>query len=129
MTSCLSECFGFSERHTADNPATKLLGVTAEWEVDKKVVCYLSDNAANITKAIQITGWTHLPGLAHTIHIVVRDALKGPQPIIDKVKAAVEYFHRSTVGAKKLKETQLHMKMDQLRPKQDCVTRWNFFDQ
>lgn len=63
--------------------------------------------------------------MAHTINLVVRDALKGPQSIIDKVKEAVEYFDRSTVGAQKLKETQLQMKMDELQPKQDCVTRWN----
>lgn len=42
-----------------------------------------------------------MPRLAHTIHLVVRDALKGPQSIINKVKEAVEYFHRSTVGAQK----------------------------
>lgn len=114
MSSCLLDCFEFSERHTADNLANKLLSVAAEWEVDKKVVCCLTDNAANITKAIQITGWTHLPCLAHAINLVVRDALKGPQPIIDKVKGAVEFFYRSTAGAQKLKETQLQIKMDEL---------------
>ncbi|XP_048826335.1 E3 SUMO-protein ligase ZBED1-like isoform X1 [Brienomyrus brachyistius] len=67
----------------------------------------------------------HLPCLAHTINLVVRDALQASKPIIDKVKEAVEYFHRSTVGAQKLKETQLQMKMEELRPKQDCPTRWN----
>lgn len=116
LSSCLLDCFEFSERHTADNLADKLKGVAAEWGLEKKVVCCLTDNAANITKAIQLTGWAHLPCLAHTISLVVR----GQQLVIDRVKEAVEYSHRSTVWAKKLKETQLQMQMAELQPKQDC---------
>jgi len=124
---CLLDCFEFSKRHTADNLAQQLLSVAAEWGVDKKVVCCLTDNAANVSKAIKTIGWMHLPCLAHTINLVVRDALglQASTPIIDKLKEAVEYFHRSTVGAQKLKETQLQMKMEEVRPKQDYPTRWN----
>lgn len=91
------------------------------------MVCCLIDNAANITNATkakghQIIGWTHLPCLAHTINLVVRDALKGPPPVINNVREAVEYFHRSTVGAQKLKETQLQMKMDE-RPRVSTPTK------
>ena len=80
---------------------------------------------ANITKAMKMFKWTHHPCLAHTINLIVRDALKVMKPTVDKVKAAVEYFHRSTVGAEKLKSTQCQMGMPELRPKQDCTTRWN----
>ncbi|XP_055740223.1 zinc finger BED domain-containing protein 4-like [Salvelinus fontinalis] len=47
------------------------------------------------------------------------------KPTVDKVKAAVEYFHRSTVGPEKLQSTQLQMGMPELRPNQDRTTRWN----
>ncbi|CAM4524170.1 unnamed protein product [Leuciscus chuanchicus] len=47
------------------------------------------------------------------------------KPTVDKVKAAVEYFHRSTVGAEKLNSTQRQMGMPELRSTQDCTTRWN----
>ncbi|KAJ8375410.1 hypothetical protein SKAU_G00059900 [Synaphobranchus kaupii] len=47
------------------------------------------------------------------------------KPTVDKVKAAVEFFHKSTVAAEKLKSTQCQMGMPELRPKQDCATRWN----
>ncbi|KAJ8333425.1 hypothetical protein SKAU_G00414330 [Synaphobranchus kaupii] len=47
------------------------------------------------------------------------------KPTVDKVKAAVEFFHKSTVAAEKLKSTQCQMGMPKLRPKQDCATRWN----
>lgn len=125
MSSCLLDCFEFSDRHTAENLAEELLRVAKEWHVDGKVVCCVTDNAANITKAVKILKWTHHPCLAHTINLIVRDALKVMKPTVDKVKAAVEYFHRSTVGAEKLKSTQRQMGMPELRPKQDCPTRWN----
>ncbi|CDQ88504.1 unnamed protein product [Oncorhynchus mykiss] len=67
----------------------------------------------------------HHPCLTHTIKLIVRDALKVMKPTVHKVKAAVENFHRSTVGAEKLKFTQCQMGMPELRPKQDCTTRWN----
>lgn len=125
MSSCLLDCFEFSDRHTSENLAEELLRVAREWQVDGKVVCCVSDNAANITKAMKMLKWTHHPCLAHTINLIVRDALKVMKPTVDKVKAAVEYFHRSTVGAEKLKSTQRQMGMPELRPKQDCTTRWN----
>lgn len=68
--------------------------------MDKKVVCCLTDNAANVTKAIQTIGWMHLPCLAHTINLVVRDALQASKPIIDKVKEAVEYSQKHHGGTK-----------------------------
>jgi hypothetical protein len=124
MSCCLLDCFEFSERHTSENMAEKLLSVAKEWRIDGKVVC-VTDNAANITKAVKILKWTHHPCLAHTINLIARDALKLTKPTVDKVKAVVEYFHRSTVGAEKLKSTQRKMGMPELRPKQDCPTRWN----
>ena len=62
-----------------------------EWQVDGKVVGCVSDNAANITKAMNILKWNHHPCLANTIILIVRDALKVMKPTVDKVKAAVEY--------------------------------------
>ncbi|KAJ8010049.1 hypothetical protein DPEC_G00070940 [Dallia pectoralis] len=70
-------------------------------------------------------GWIRHLCLANTINLIVRDAMKVMKPTVDKVKAAVEYFHRSTAGAEKLKATQNQMGMPKLRPKQDCLTRWN----
>ncbi|XP_056269527.1 zinc finger BED domain-containing protein 4-like [Pseudoliparis swirei] len=125
MVSCLLDCFEFSDRHTSDNLAEELLKVAKEWGVENKVVCCVSDNAANITKAIKTLKWTHHPCLAHTINLFVRDALKVMKPTVNKVKTIVEFIHRSTTATHKLKSTQLQMGMPELKLKQDCVTRWN----
>ncbi|KAL4009459.1 hypothetical protein ACER0C_003311 [Sarotherodon galilaeus] len=125
MVSCLLDCFEFSDRHTSENLAEELLKVAKEWDVQNKVVCCVTDNAANITKAIKILKWTHHPCLAHTINLVVRDALKVMKPAVDKVKAIVEFFHTSTTATHKLKSTQQQMGMPELKLKQECITRWN----
>ncbi|XP_051241559.1 E3 SUMO-protein ligase ZBED1-like [Dicentrarchus labrax] len=125
MVSCLLDCFEFSDRHTSENLAEQLLKVAKEWDVENKVVCCVSDNAANITKAIKTLKWTHHPCLAHTINLIVRDALKVMKPTVDKVKAIVEFLHRSATATEKLKSTQGQMGMPELKLKQECVTRWN----
>ncbi|XP_076737306.1 zinc finger BED domain-containing protein 4-like [Maylandia zebra] len=47
------------------------------------------------------------------------------KPAVDKVKAIVEFFHRSTTATHKLKSTQQQMGMPELKLKQECITRWN----
>ena len=42
----------------------------------EKVVCCVTDNAANIVKAPKILEWDHLHCLAHTINLIVREGLK-----------------------------------------------------
>ena len=86
--------------------------------MENKVVHCVSDNAANITKAITILTWTHHPCFAHTIKLFVRDALK-------VMKAMVGFFHRSTTATEKLKSTQRQMGMPEQRLKHECITRWN----
>ena len=46
------DCFDFSDRHISENLAEELLKVVKEGDMENKVVCCVSDNAANITKAI-----------------------------------------------------------------------------
>lgn len=125
MVSCLRDCFEFSDKHTSENLAEELLKVAKEWDVENKVVCCVTDNAANITKAIKILKWTHHPCLAHIINLIVRDVLKVMKPAVDKVKEIVGFFHRSTTATHKLKSTQQQMGMPELKLKQECITRWN----
>ncbi|KAM4018541.1 deformed epidermal autoregulatory factor 1 homolog isoform 2-T2 [Anomaloglossus baeobatrachus] len=125
MVSSLLECVELCESHTADNLAEELLRIAKNWQIESKVICCVTDNAANITKAIKILNWAHNPCLAHTINLIVRDSMKVMMPTLDKVKSIVEFFHRSTIATEKLKSTQRQMSMPELKLKQDCETRWN----
>lgn len=125
MESCLIDCFEFAERHTADNLADTLLRIAREWNISDKIVACVTDNAHNISLAIHKTSWKHLPCFAHTVNLIVRGGLCVIQNTLNKVKAIVEYMHRSTVAAEKLKPTQRQMGLPELKLKQDCPTRWN----
>ncbi|KAJ8933293.1 hypothetical protein NQ314_014121 [Rhamnusium bicolor] len=76
----------FAESHTAENLRNELLKSLREWDILKKVHCVITDNAFNITAAIRLTGWTHLPCLAHTINLIVQNDLKLIETIQKKGK-------------------------------------------
>ncbi|KAM4028706.1 E3 SUMO-protein ligase ZBED1-like isoform 1-T1 [Anomaloglossus baeobatrachus] len=125
MVSSLLECVELCEGHTADNLAEELLRIAENWQIESKVICCVTDNAANITKAIKILNWAHYPCLAHTINLIVGDSMKVMTPTLDKVKSIVEFFHKSPIATEKLKSTQRQMSMPELKLKQDRETRWN----
>lgn len=56
---------------------------------------------------------------------MIKDALRVVKPTVNKLKAIEEFFHKSTIATEKLKSTQRQMEMPELRPKQECATRWN----
>ncbi|XP_072389901.1 E3 SUMO-protein ligase ZBED1-like [Diabrotica undecimpunctata] len=125
LRTVLLGCFHFSNQHTSENLRNQIINVVQEWEIANKIQAIVTDNARNITSAIKLTGWSHLPCLAHTINLIVQDALKLIQPLQQKVKKIVEHFHRSTTAAEKFKEIQIQMIGKSLKLIIDVVTRWN----
>ncbi|KAF7641585.1 hypothetical protein LDENG_00276790 [Lucifuga dentata] len=125
LTSELLDCFSFTDRHTSDNLAAELQRISSEWGVKDKVVACMSDNASNTKGAIKKAGWKHVPCFAHTLNLIVREGLKHIQDLVTKVKNIVEYVHRSTVATERLRATQQQMGLEQLKLKQDVITRWN----
>jgi len=134
LGSCLLQCIRYTERHTADNLCTELRRVITEWSLEEKLVAVVTDNAANVTAAIgqlqQTDGcWTvkHLPCFAHTLNLVVQQAVQSINDLKTKVKNIVTYFHQSTAAAAKLEELQEQIRPNQrpLKFKNDVVMRWN----
>ena len=56
----------------------------------------VTDNAANIQAAVRLAGFKHVSCFAHSLNLVVQNALKTIDPLKVKVKHIVEYFHRSS---------------------------------
>lgn len=110
LESCLLDCFHMSVRHTAENIRNELIRVAQDFEITRKIVAVVTDNAANVVAAIRLTGWTHYPCLAHTINLLVRKALEIVAEIQQKIKMVVEHFHRSTVASQKFRSMQLQLK-------------------
>ena len=66
----------FVESHTAANISTLLQGVLNGYNISKhKVLIFVSDNAANITKGIHFAGCQSLPCFLHSLQLVIKDSL------------------------------------------------------
>jgi hypothetical protein len=88
LTSVLMECDHFKERHTAVNIASFLMTLAGTWNLSNKITAVVTDNAANMILAIELCKWRHVPCFAHTLNLIVQDALRNEyiQSIIQKVK-------------------------------------------
>ena len=83
-------------RHTSENLAKILSGITNKWKITNKVACVVTDNAGNMTGAIRLNHWKQLSYFAHTINLVVDSALKADPSVTGMRKACrdiVSFFH------------------------------------
>ena len=117
-----------TEAHTGAYIASTLQDSADEWHIADKVVGIATDNASNATAAVAICGWRHVPCLAHTLNLVVKDALAVHEPhqsTIKQVKDIVTFFHRSIKASDELRKVQKQLNLPELKVIQECETRWN----
>lgn len=95
-----------------------------DWNIDKdKVVVMVTDNGANIVKAVHDTlGYSkHLPCFAHTLNLVATHSMDfdNATVLVTKIKTIVTFFKKSSIAANGLRKAST-LKLIQ------CVdTRWN----
>ena len=109
------ETLKFNLSHTAKHIADALLKVAENWDISSKVVDI--DNASNIVAAVKITGWTNVPCFAHTLNLVVSEAITSDENIRNltkRCKQIITFFHQSVKGTEKLKEVQCQIKLNQI---------------
>ncbi|CAH1979230.1 unnamed protein product [Acanthoscelides obtectus] len=95
-------CESFSERHTSANLASAIRNILVEWDLENKVLIFISDNAANIKKAIkEDLQQKHFGCYAHTINLIVQNSLQSVFGILNKVKMVVAYFRRNSAAMAK----------------------------
>lgn len=121
---CLA-CEEFDQRHTLNNLANYLKNVAVEWKINYKIVAIVTDNAANITAAVNELKFRHIGCFAHSINLVVQHSLGKISGPLKKVKSIVEFFKRSSFALTKLQTIQKQLGLPQLKLKQDVITRWN----
>lgn len=121
----LIESICFEERHTADNLSSLLRNKIAEWGIESKIVCIVSDNAANILAAVRQGEWKSIGCFAHSINLLVQKALQELEDFLTKVKSIVTFFKRSSSALARLKQTQKQMNIPELKLVQEVPTRWN----
>lgn len=124
----LLRCCNFSGNHTAVNIASELNAIMDQWGIASKVNFVVSDNASNIVKGIkEILKLKHFGCFAHTLNLIVDDAIRPCKELIDKVKRVVAHYRKSTVSAERLTKYQLQQNADAQTKRlvQDVDSRWN----
>ena len=98
LKSCVLATYQVKMRHTAENIAAELKKVANDWNITNKISCIVTDNVANMTAAAQLTGWVHVPCFAHTLNLIVQEAIDRDQGLTDvctKARSIVTYFFKS----------------------------------
>ena len=111
--------------HTSEALMEEIVNVVRKWGVD--VIAVSTDNAANITKAVQQAGFTNIRCLAHTINLATNKglAVRDVESLIKRVRKIVEYFHRSCKAVTVLGCKQRVLSLPQHKLIMDVSTRWN----
>lgn len=113
-----------TERHTSEVIGKWMKMILQDWHIDdEKIAVVVTDNAANIKKAVRdIFGSTkHIACFAHSINLVAEDTMNFQNAIslCTKIKRIVTYFKHSTIAADALR------KLTHLKLIQSVDTRWN----
>ena len=77
---------------------------------------------------MRLSGWNHLACFAHLLNLVVTDAIKDDDELadlIEKVKAIVTFFHRSSKACDNLVVNQNRLNFPNHKLIQQVETRWN----
>ncbi|XP_024878253.1 zinc finger BED domain-containing protein 1-like [Temnothorax curvispinosus] len=114
-----------TERHQSEYLKNWLLSLIDKWNIHmKSIVVVVSDNAANIKKAIVDAFGVdkHFACFAHTLNLVLAKIIDGDEIVKNfcaKIKKIVTFFKKSVIAADKLR---LH---SDLKLIQSVETRWN----
>lgn len=129
MKSAVLETARMKNDHSAENIAEELTRIFKQWDILDKVYCIVTDNGANIVAAVnKHMRAKHLPCFAHTLNLVVQDAIKNTNEIKnvqEKIKRLVSFFHHSVKAMDKLREMQDQNGVQQKKLIIDVDTRWN----
>ena len=102
--------------NTAVNLATGLEEVLARWQLPlSKLSGATTDNARNITAALEILGWQQLGCFAHTLQLGVHKAMALPEMIraLGRAKRLVGHFHHSVKSTNVLHQKQKDLRHDE----------------
>lgn len=131
ICSSLLQCSRFEGSRTTIAITEGLRRMLDQWNLIQKTLITITDNASNVTNAIEkVLVWKHYGCFAHKLNLVVNSALDVPlnANIIRKIKAIVSHFNKSSQATEKLLKIQVQLSSNSklpLRLLQDVATRWN----
>lgn len=113
--------------HRSASLAEMLTAAIEEWGLKRKDPAIVTDNAANMVRAVAMMGLTHVSCFAHIINLGSQAGLKVPNiaRLLGRVRHIAKFFHRSTTATSILKEKQKLMQLKAHKLPIDVVTWWN----
>ena len=116
MKSHLIETKEFAEAHTGEMISKSLEEVLAEWNLDdNRLVVASTDNCSNVTRAMQLLGWTRISCFSHSLQLAVEEVINLPR--VSKAMACykqlVSHFNHSSKSLCLLKQKQYDLKHKQ----------------
>ncbi|KAJ8866724.1 hypothetical protein PR048_032585 [Dryococelus australis] len=96
--------------HTAQNICQFLSKLVSDWDLSQKVVAVVRDNGRNITAGLEMSSFEHIPCLAHTLQLVLKDRLLGSEIVtnlLSQCRRLVWRFKLSAHATKILKKCQM----------------------
>ncbi len=130
LDSAILDCSRVMGRHTASMIQEELGKVLENFNIKNKILTFVTDNGSNIKKAIFDMGYRRQSCYAHSLNLIVTDAIRQVPEVLDvkeKVSRVVRLTRQSTVAKEKLDKIQSSLGMSPKKLIQDVPTRWNSF--
>ena len=119
----------FRGSHTAAATSDAFAKMFDTWRIDPfKVHAIVSDNARNMTKAMEDSNLKGIRCMAHTLQLAVNEGVLSQRSIADVIatgRKIVGHFKHSPLAYGRLQAIQEQLGMPPKRLQQDVCTRWN----
>jgi len=116
------------EDHTGVYLASKLSEAIMQWEIQSKVHVGVRDSAANMISAMRHANICHVSCTAHTLQLVLHDAIftqTSVEAVVKKARKIVSHFRHSEQACRHLKACQASREVSEDKLIQDIETRWS----
>lgn len=117
----------FPGSHTGERIAEKFKNVLLKWNIDlSRCHIIVTDNAGNISNAVELAGLMRSPCVIHTLQLAIKDAIFSQRSVNDMIARArriVTHFHHSALGCSRLAEIQDDIGLPKKKLIQDVATR------
>ncbi|XP_034096541.1 zinc finger BED domain-containing protein 4-like [Gymnodraco acuticeps] len=119
----------FRGSHTAQSISLTFANMFDTWHIDRpKVHAIVSDNARNMTKAIEECNLSGIRCMAHTLQLAVNEGVLAQRSVKDLLaisRKIVGHFKHSQLAYSRIEPIQDELGVTTKRFQQDVSTRWN----